>query len=141
MTWHVKSIPVEGLADVWPIVAPLLAPAVIRSGGRNDMRSVFRQIRESYLILWVAREDDKVVRAAFTTRVAEYPLKRMLVIDCAGGEGMLEWLDEVTSTFKRFAADSDLDGVEMYGRTGWVRMLEQRGWNHTMVVCETAAGE
>lgn len=122
--------------EIWRLVAPLLSPAIDVTGGRTDMGEVFRRLRAGQHILWVARDDDGPVVAAFTTRVAQYPLKRMLVVDACGGSEMGEWLAVVVDTFRRFARDSGLDGVEMYGRAGWARALRRYGWRSPLVLCE-----
>jgi hypothetical protein len=128
-------VPAEGVDLFWERVAPLLAPAVAQSGGRIDMDALYEGLILRRYLLWVALEDD-VVYAAFTTRTAVYPRRKVLVVECAGGTRMREWLDLVQQTFRNFSRDSELEGVEMYGRPGWIRMLSRYGWKHTMMVME-----
>lgn len=142
--WRIKSIRADDVREIWPVVVPLLAPAIEATNGRTSMGVVFRQLTDGKCILWVTYSDDQEVVAAFVTRVAQYPLKKMLVVDACGGERMTEWLPTVVEVFERFAADSKLDGVEMYGRPGWTRALRPYGWTTTLVLCESnaiAAGE
>lgn len=135
------TIPTEQVPDVWPIVAPLLAPAVRYAGGRFDMQALFHELRESKQLLWVVRNDRGPVVAAITTRVAAYPRRKMLAVDTCGGEHMQEWLGMVTDTLRNFAHASDLDGVELYGRHGWQRALRQYGWRSPLVLCELDAAD
>lgn len=137
--WHVTSIRTEDVAAMWPTVVPLLAPAIAVTNGRTSMGELFRQLMADRCILWVAYEDEQPVAAAFVTRVAQYPLKRMLVVEACGGNGMAAWLPAVVDTFRRFAADSNLGGVEMFGRPGWARALRPYGWATTLVLCEIDA--
>lgn len=136
MTWQVKSIPIEGLRTVWPIVAPLLAPAVAGSGGRVTMRNVFEGLEASRYLLWVAHQEDNVVAAALLTRVTAYPNRRMLTIDAAGGTELSGWAEEADRTFRAFARQSGLDGVEAHGRAGWARALRRLGWQQVSVTVE-----
>lgn len=103
------------------------------------MRQAFEMVGDHRYLLWVARQDDMVVHAAFLTRVAEYPNRRLLAVDCAGGTMMEGWLETANHTFRAFALDSGLDGVEMSGRRGWLKVLGRLGWKETFVVMETDA--
>lgn len=130
-------IPREGIKAMWPTVAPLLAPAVAQSRGRIDMASVFDWLQRGLYLLWVTYPDDKVVRAAFVTREAQYPRRRMLTVDAAGGIDLDQWVETVDQTFRAYAHQAGLDGVELYGRMGWVRALRKLGWQQSAVLCET----
>ena len=138
MTWSVKAISVAQVPSVWHIAAKMLGPAVARSGGRYDLKAVFRQVIEERAVLWLVTDDKKDVYCAFTTREAHYPRAKYLCVDFMGGEGLSEWAADVCALLDRYAADSGLDGVEMYGREGWVRILQPFGWrrNGVMLVKE-----
>lgn len=138
MTWAVTAVPTSELRTIWATVAPLLSPAVARSGGRVTMATLFSALSERRSVLWVAYPEDRTIRAAFVTRVAQYPARRMLVVDCAGGSGMRGWVSDVQSTFRRYAVDENCTGVEMYGRPGWLRVLKPYGWSQPAVLMEAS---
>lgn len=129
-------IPTEGVDVFWPKVKHLLAPAVELSGGRLDMSALLDGLREARYVLWVVYDDDVAIRAAFTTRIAVYPRRKVLAVECAGGTGMHHWVELVQYTFRSFARDMGLQGVEMYGRPGWLRVLSRYGWKHSMMVMD-----
>ena len=135
MTWSAGIVSKEHVAGLWPVVAPLLKPAVDRSGGRISMDTVFASLEQGTHLLWIVA-DESTITAAFTTRVAQYPLKRMLVVECLGGSRLREWVSDTNDTLIRFAKDSNLDGIEMYGRNGWSKALAPYGWKTSMVLCE-----
>jgi hypothetical protein len=139
LTWTVSLTPASELSRLWPVVAPLLAPAVQRSGGRLDMSSVFQWLTEQRYLLWVAYGPDRVISAAFVTRGAVYPKRKMLVVELAGGSEMQSWVSEGTRVFRAYARDAGLDGVEMFGREGWTRALKAYGWKQAGVLCEVSA--
>lgn len=122
---------------LWPVVAPLLAPAIAVAGGRMSMRTVLEWLDDGRYVLWVAHAEDRLVKAAFVTREAQYPLKRMLTIDGAGGTDMQEWLETAAQAFRSHSRAAGLDGVELYGRHGWARALKRLGWHQTGVLVET----
>lgn len=100
------------------------------------MKSAFTWLMDGRYLLWVAYSSDKVIRAAFLTRTANYPCKKMLTVEVCGGIGMDGWLGEASRIFQAFSRESGLDGVELYGRPGWARALRQFGWTSSIVMAE-----
>lgn len=135
MTWEAGIVPEEHVRAIWPRVLPLLQPAIDRSGGRISADTVLHGLISRTHLLWLISSGDEIA-AAFTTRVARYPLKQMLVIECLGGSRLKEWVEGTTNMLTNFAKDYGLDGVEMFGREGWSRALKPYGWKQSMVVCE-----
>lgn len=137
------AVPHTEVRHIWPTVAPLLAKAVRLAKDRMDMASVFEWLQDRRYILWVTYEDPAQIRAAFVTREAVYPKRKLLAVGLAGGDGMTEWLPTVVDTFRRYARDAGLDGVEMAGRVGWTKPLKALGWTGDIVLLEVsvAAGD
>lgn len=141
MTWTVSAVPPTEVKRVWSTVASLLAPAVDLSHGRMDMASLFAWLADQRYILWVAYPADKQIRAAFVTREARYPRRAMLTVDLCGGTEMHGWVSEADRVFRGYARAAGLDGVEMYGRAGWLKPLKALGWAGGVVLLETNAAE
>jgi len=135
VTWEAGIVPQEHVRAIWPRVLPLLQPAIDRADGRISADTVLQGLISRTHLLWLISSGDELA-AAFTTRVARYPLKQMLVIECLGGSRLKEWAAGTTKTLTSFAKDYGLDGIEMFGREGWSRALKPYGWKHSMVVCE-----
>lgn len=136
MTWHVTAILPADAEAVWPLVEPLLAPAIAMSGGRIDAESVQAWLKDSRYLLWVAHQDDMQIKAAFVTREAHYPCKRVLTIDICGGTQLKGWLPEADKVFRSHSRATGLDGVELVGRHDWARALKQFGWRQSAVICD-----
>lgn len=134
MTWTVTAVPPEEVNSIWPEIRGLLAPAVKRSGGRVTLLTLLGALRERRSLLWLTYPEDRRVRAAFVTRIAQYPARRLVSVDFAGGEAMDEWVNDVQATFRRYAADAGCSGVEMSGRAGWGKVLGRYGWTPDFVV-------
>lgn len=142
MTWTMTAVPPSELRKNWPTVAPLLAPAIGFSGGRISLSSVFDWLLDRRYILWLAYKTYNLdgqtkIGAAFVTREAHYPCRKMLCVDIAGGSDMAGWVNSADATFRAYARDAGLDGVELYGRPGWTRALKNLGWTGGTVLLET----
>lgn len=140
MSWKVSLVPFESIKATWPTIAPMLARAVPYSAGRMDLRSLLQGLLEQRYLLWIAYDDTAIqVAAAFITRVAVYSHRASLVIDCAGGSQMRHWLHLASDTFRSYARDTQLVGIEMFGRPGWARVLKSCGWQQKLVLMEISA--
>jgi hypothetical protein len=135
LTWNCGIVPRDRVPAIWPHVSAYLDPAIARAGGRISNETVEASILSGTHLLWLISDGEKI-SAAMVTRIADYPLKRMLVVECLGGREMSQWLPVAFNAIKGYAKDMSLDGIEMYGREGWTRALAPYGWRQTMVLCE-----
>lgn len=137
MTWRLSLVPTDGVKALWPTVAPMLAPAVRHTAGRSDLRALFEELSDQRQLLWVVLDDTtNTLAAALTTREAHYARRHTLVVDFVGGRGMRSWIRLVSDTFRAYARDAGLSGVEMCGRRGWAKVLKSCGWQQNWVVME-----
>lgn len=134
MSWTVSVVAHDDLEQVWPIAAPMLAAAVVRSEGRYNMHALFTSLQGKRALLWIVYDARQHVHAAFTTREAQYPCARWLSVDFLGGSGIDRWLTIVCTTLDDYARAADLEGVEMVGRPGWVKPLAASGWRQNAVM-------
>lgn len=143
MTWQVRYIALEHLPLAWPVAAPLLAPAVELSEGRYDLTAVYEKLAQKFALLWLIDDGKDETVAAFISRIAVYPRRKLLSIDFMGGERMTDWVETTDRVLESFARDAGLDGVEMVGRAGWSRTLGALGWrqNAVMLIRPVTAGE
>ncbi len=137
MAWHVTAIRPEDVRSIWRNVLPILLPAIAESQGRIDAGSVFEWLTDGRYLLWVAHQDDLAIVAAFVTRETRYPRKSLLTIDLCGGKDLGGWLDEADRVFRLHSREAGLDGIELFGRSGWSRALKRLGWRQTGVMVET----
>lgn len=139
MNYQAFHVPADRVKQEWRLAAPLLAKAVARSGGRYNLHELFKTLLAERAHLWLVRDDERVVVAAFTTHVARYPLKDILAVDFIGGRGVGDWLACVTDVLDRFVTAHQLAGLETCARLGWKPLLAERGWKQTMAWYEKGA--
>lgn len=139
MTYSLSLVPTDKVKALWPIVAPLLAPAVKYTAGRSDLRALFEELSDQRQLLWVIRDDaaERIV-AALTTREAHYARRKTLVVDFVGGKHMRDWVEMASGIFRAYARDAGLSGVEMLGRRGWSKVLKSCGWQQNWVILEVS---
>lgn len=107
-------------AEEWARCRPFIEAALARSPGFEAIEDVERLIAESKYQFWPGRH------AAVVTEIAQYPQKRVLVVQHAGGDmGELIDMEPSIAAFARVAA---CDAIMGFGRLGWKRIWERRGY-------------
>jgi hypothetical protein len=122
----ITPVPLEYLPSTWADIERVLAPAVKTAGGRIGMDDLFLAAADGSTVVWLVLEGLEVV-AAFTTRVAEYPKSKTLVIDWVGGKKLFRWIDAAVSVIKDQARANGCPRIEGYGRPAWTRALQRHG--------------
>ena len=119
----------------------LLAPAVERAQGREDVDTVWEHVKTGSHQAWMIFETPKKPLGAMVTHIAEYPLRDMLSIDWLAGENMDDWIEDLLTNLERFAKETRCVGLEIIGRPGWAKYLAKYGWTAPHVVCEKFFGD
>lgn len=112
----------DDVPHLWPVVEPLLAPAVAATFGKFETPDVLRDLLNGEQVLWVALSaDETTIDAAFTTRIAVYPrLKTCCVVFC-GGSGLERWGLPFVETIEKYAREKGARAIEGAFRRGWAR--------------------
>lgn len=126
ITW--RLVPTEEVGFVWPSVAPILSAAVERDEGRRSLQSVLRQLVNDQNQLWVVSDIDPI--GGVVTAILHYPHKRVLKVEWLAGDRFNEW-SHLISVLKDFARSSGCCAVEIAGRPGVVKVMQQFGFEVT----------
>tara|TARA_R110000782_G_C14560776_1_gene386149 strand:- start:126 stop:569 length:444 start_codon:yes stop_codon:yes gene_type:complete len=123
----ITPVPIEYLDAVWPQVEEFIERAVRTTDGKFTTQSVYKDAKRGFYTLWIIVRDD-VIMMMFTTRILEYPTRRGLAVDWAGGSNMMKVLDLWVATLREYAINNNCSHLEGYGRKAWGRCLEKYGW-------------
>ena len=136
------TIPLEEFSNIWLKILPLVKKLIPRAHGRITETSILEEVRTGQAQLWISLDIGNEPIAFIVTKVRVYPKKRLLSFEYIGGEKIEEWFTEAHDTISQWAAiplsqgGPWCDGVEAYGRVGWVRYLKPRGWTQEFCVFE-----
>lgn len=135
MTVKISMVPHDRVDSVWPLVREMFAVSMHRTGDRFTPESLLEDMRLGNDQLWIVFDDDGIFACA-STRVIEYPVRRILGIQYCGGTRMTEWLPGILDLMERWAKDNDCQAMEGGGRIGWERALAKYGWGRVSAVYE-----
>lgn len=124
----VSLVPLEYLAQVWPVVGPMLKRATDQSEGRYELEDLRKMLACEAFQLWVIFEPDMNIVAAITSTFTQYPQGKFLSGQFLGGERLDDWKDMFLKVFDQWGRDNDCDFVELTGRAGWSKVLAPNGY-------------
>lgn len=124
MPYKVSGVPCETVADFWPDVLPMLAPAMKIGGDNTTPAELLDMLRGARCALWIV-EDIEIVAAM----VLHFPHDRdSLMVWLMGGRDFDAWQPVAQPLLQRYARDHGKRYVEAYARPGLAKKLRRDGW-------------
>ena len=111
------------------------AIALLKSACRRTKLNAFEDIEQDILsgrsLLWLAL-NGKVIQAAAATVLINSEIGKVCVITACGGTGMKRWLP-LLDGIEAYAKDEGCARVRIYGRKGWLRVLDGYREKHVIM--------
>src|SRR6266700_1290001 len=107
--------------EIWPHVAPLLKAACQRTN-LNAFADIEIDILAGGSLLWIAW-NGRTVEAAAATILINSEIGKVCIITVCGGSDMKRWLPLIDQ-IETHARREECTRVRIYGRKGWLRVLE-----------------
>jgi hypothetical protein len=120
-------IPTDHVVTVWWMVEDFIERAVGESGGVVTTQDHFDKLVTGDKQLWVIW--DGTCRAAVVTQI----IKSVCFIWAVGGEGMKDWL-HLLDDLEGWARKQGCTGMQLWGRPGWMRALNEYGYERKLVI-------
>lgn len=127
------GIPATEVEAVWPLVAPLIAAACTRGGGKRTPNDVRRALADRDQQLWLAWDGSVVALAV--TEIACYPRKKCCRILICTGRERQSWQHRL-AVIEAWAKAQGCVAMELIARPGWSRLLKGQGYAITHLFCE-----
>jgi hypothetical protein len=111
--------------EVWPHARKLIISAIDRTKLSNPIDTEY-DILNGDQLLWLAW--DGSIKAACSTLLVD----GVCVITACGGEDMKQWLP-LFSQIEQYAKDQSCRCVRIFGRRGWLRVLDGYQAKHVIL--------
>jgi hypothetical protein len=120
------AIDIALLPYAWPLLWPMIEPALLRSPGEEkpDVRSL---VISGHAQLWAIIEDNKTAVAAVVTEITTEPERRCRLW-LVGGRRLREWAADFMASIEPWARAWGCKAI--YGtstRRGWARIVKALG--------------
>jgi hypothetical protein len=120
----------ERVDTIWPYAAPLLQSACRRTG-LNAFADIEADILARRSLLWIAW-NGRAIEAAAATVLIHSEAGKVCIITACGGRGIERWLPLIDG-IEAYARDEGCARVRVYGRKGWLRVLEGFEQRHVIM--------
>jgi hypothetical protein len=116
--------------DIWPHVSPLLKAACFRTQ-LNAFADIETDILSGRGLLWVAW-NGRTVESAAATVLINSEIGKVCIITACGGSDMKRWLPLIEQ-IESYARDEGCKRVRIYGRKGWLHVLDGYQEKHVIM--------
>jgi len=132
----VYLVPQEHITQIYPDIEKYVDRMVPTAYGRFEKIDLVNDILSGKATLWVImdEEDDNKLYGIIFTEWSHYPRKKMLSISFAAGDKLDSWIEESLKVLENWAVDNDCDAMEITGRKGWVKKLEDYDWKQEFII-------
>lgn len=111
----------QRVAEIWPHVAHFIESAFLSGRGDDTADVVRADLDAGRSLLWVVWDGSGFLAAA-TTKIIDYPTKRVCLVTSCGGRELTRWI-AFLDDLMRYAKDQNCAVFRIEGREGWKAML------------------
>jgi hypothetical protein len=115
------------LASEWERCRHYIEAAIDNSPHLETIEDVEKLLEEGMYMLWTG------LNSAVVVEIRNYPTKKILAVVHGGGDKN-EIMDQLGPLIEDFAVKNGCQAIASFGREGWKREGERRGW-HLGYVC------
>ena len=111
------------MSAFWDQIEPLLEKVIPTTFGRETVESIRKKIEDKEIILWILWKDINNIEGIVTTKVIEYPDKKVLWRGFLASKNnqLHKWFSSMVDTLSKYAISNDCECIEIIGRKGWMR--------------------
>jgi len=97
--------------------------------------SVMENIFKGNSQLWLVKCNEEEVVGIVVTNPVTYPTTKRLLIHLLGGTEIQKWVHNI-STIEDWAKSKGLEGIEIRGRKGWLKLLPDYSCKTVLMIKE-----
>lgn len=138
---EIKTIPNHSVDPLWGKLKSYFEGVAKYTHGRftaNDIRE--RLKNKPFQHLWVAHEGEDI-KGFVITEFCSYPQMKVLVMHFTGGIEIETWKQPMLKQLQDFARMNGCEAIESFGRSGWVKVFKEDGYEALSVFYELPVGE
>lgn len=128
------KVPVEDIDGIWEFCEPLLSNALDHSEGFYDMDDLYLSLKHQWQELWIIVGDKP--DAVFTTRIVDYPNKKIMEIPFVGASKEATPTDwrECLEKLEEWGKGEGAEGTVFFARMGWKKLFPDFDLQYTVMM-------
>ena len=132
----VKIIPIppQEVPAVFPSIKELVLRSLEYAHGNLNVDDVYSHLISSQTVLWLVTDEKFNIQSFIITDVQQYPRRKVIRILLSAGKEMESWKKEATEAFIVWAKHIGASQIEVIGRKGWEKALNNLDYKFGHVV-------
>ena len=135
MTYNVKRVVSLDEIELHRQVIKKYLHKVLVKATEVTEESVMENIFKGNSQLWLVKCNEEEVVGIVVTNPVTYPTTKRLLIHLLGGTEIQKWVHNI-STIEDWAKSKGLEGIEIRGRKGWLKLLPDYSCKTVLMVKE-----
>lgn len=124
----------EIIFECWDLIKPYLIQAIDESNGELDIDVIKKRIESKEVLLATVFDDSKLIAVCSFEMTTFESGKKVVHIQCAGGDDMDKWFEQIDNIATELAKTQDCLEVYIVGRKGWERQMKHLGYKHVHTI-------
>lgn len=139
--WKLIGIPLAAVDKALPYVLEWLSEIEVTTARRMSLNKLVNGLRDSRMQLWFVIEGESLPSACVVTEIMDYTDTKLCnVVLASGGGNARKWTPFVIEKIEGFARENGCEGVEIFGRKGWLKLLPDYEVEHYVLKKEFKDG-
>lgn len=135
MTYNVKRVVSLDEIELHRQVIKKYLHKVLVKATEVTEESVMENIFKGNSQLWLVKCNEEEVVGIVVTNPVTYPTTKRLLIHLLGGTEIQKWVHNI-STIEDWAKSKGLEGIEIRGRKGWLKLLPDYSCKTVLMIKE-----
>lgn len=124
--YNLVGVQSKDIAQYWQHILPLVYDALEHSDNTYSEEHILNELLNAEAQLWIIKKGSEV-RAIIVTQILYFNKNLRLIFKLCAGEDLKNWLDLLPEFFA-FAREKKCEGISVFGRRGWKKILKNSGF-------------
>lgn len=122
------------VVSFWNEIEPFINKAVEESNGELTSSGILDKVKSGEILIATVFDGTKLVAAVSFDMYYFESGKKVLNIQCAGGEQVDGWFEQIEEIANELAKKNGCSSIYIIGRKGWLKKMSHLGYKHIHTV-------
>ena len=124
--YNLVGVQSKDIAKYWQHILPLVYDSLEYSDNTYSEEQILNELLNSESQLWLIKKGSEI-RAIIVTQLLFFNKNLRMIFKLCAGEDLKNWLD-LLPLFCEFAREKKCEGISVFGRKGWKKILKNSGF-------------
>lgn len=130
--YNLIGVQSKDVAKYWEQILPLIYDAIEYSDNTYSEPQILNELLNAEAQLWLIKKGAQIA-AVVVTQLLYFDKNLRLIFKLCAGEDLKNWL-HLLPDFFAFAQEKKCEGISVFGRRGWKKILKNSGFAEKAVL-------